>query len=132
MRRLIWLILVGLAMSGGFAGLGSLQNGVNQKKLGELLGGIFSKASHRSDPTAPPPPRGNDTIRIATFNIRVFGETKLNDTEAMQAIVAILRNFDLIAIQEVRAISQDVVPHLVALLNSDGKSHYDYAIGPRL
>jgi len=47
-------------------------------------------------------------------------------------IVAILKNFDLIAIQEVRAVSQDVVPQLAALLNADGKYHYDYAIGPRL
>lgn len=132
MRRLLWLILVGLATFGGFAGWGSLQNGFDQKKLGGFLSGIFSNVSRNQDPTAPPPPRGNDTIRIATFNIRVFGENKLNDADAMQAIVAILRNFDLIAIQEVRAVSQDVVPHLVALLNADGKSHYDYAIGPRL
>jgi endonuclease/exonuclease/phosphatase family metal-dependent hydrolase len=132
MRRLFWLVLIGIALSGGFAGLGGLQNGFDQKKLGSLLSGIFSNASKRQDPTAPPPPRGSDTIRIATFNIRVFGEAKLNDAEAMLAIVAILRNFDLIAIQEVRAISQDIVPQLVALLNADGKSHYDYAVGPRL
>jgi deoxyribonuclease-1-like protein len=78
-----------------------------------------------------PPARGNDTIRIATFNIQVFGESKLNDPEAMQVIVAILRNFDLIAIQEVRSVSQDVLPQLMALLNADGH-RYDYALGPRL
>jgi deoxyribonuclease-1-like protein len=82
--------------------------------------------------TLPPPPRGNDTIRIASFNLCVFGEAKLNDQEALRTIVAILKNFDLIAIQEVRAVSQDVVPQLVALLNADGAYRYDYALGPRL
>src|SRR5204862_4197063 len=82
--------------------------------------------------TQPPPPRGNQTIRIATFNIQVFGESKLNEPEVMQTIVAILKNFDLIAIQEVRSITQALLPHLIALLNAEGKYHYDYAIGPRL
>lgn len=132
MKRLAWLVMLGVALSGGFAGWGTLQKGINQKKLGELLSGLFKTAATSTDPTAPPPPRGNDSIRIATFNVRVFGESKLNDAEAMRAIVAIIKNFDLVAIQEVRAISQDVVPQLVNLLNADGRSHYDYAIGPRL
>src|SRR5262245_49506328 len=70
--------------------------------------------------TQPPPPRGNEAIRIASFNIQVFGETKVNNPEVMQVIVAILRNFDLIAIQEVRSISPDVLPQLIGLLNADG------------
>jgi len=82
--------------------------------------------------TQPPPARGNKTIRIATFNIQVFGEAKLNDAEVMQSIVTILKNFDLIAIQEVRAVTQDIMPHLIGLLNADGRYQYDYAIGPRL
>ena len=50
----------------------------------------------------------------------------------MDTIVSILQNFDLIAIQEVRSVSQDVLPRLVAMLNAGGKYQYDYAIGPRL
>jgi endonuclease/exonuclease/phosphatase family metal-dependent hydrolase len=82
--------------------------------------------------TRPPPPRGNETIRVATFNIQVFGESKLNDPEVMQIIVTILKNFDLIAIQEVRSVSQDVLPQLIELLNADRQYRYDYALGPRL
>ena len=40
-------------------------------------------------------------------------------------------NFDLIAIQEVRSVAQDIMPHLIEMLNADGHQ-YDYAIGPRL
>jgi deoxyribonuclease-1-like protein len=79
-----------------------------------------------------PPPRRGETIRIASWNIQVFGESKLSDPKAMQTIVSVLRNFDCIAIQEIRAQSQDVLPQLVALLNEGGQFHYDYVIGPRL
>lgn len=129
MKRLFSLLVMGVAL---FAGWGFFQGGLNQQKLAELLGGLVTNASGGANANAPPPPRGNETIRVATFNIQVFGEAKLADPEAMQAIVAILRNFDLIAIQEIRAASQDILPQLVALLNAGGQFRYDYAIGPRL
>jgi len=78
------------------------------------------------------PPRLGETIRVATWNIQAFGEAKLQDPAAMNIIVQVLRNFDVIAIQEVRAISQDVVPELVNQLNAGGQHHYDYVLGPRL
>ncbi len=131
MKRMIWLALVGLALWAGYQGFGTLQKGSGSGKLREILSSILSSGPPTTTVGAPPP-RGNDTIRIATFNIRVFGESKLNDPQAMQAIVAILRNFDLVAIQEVRAVSQDILPQLIAHLNAGGKYHYDYAIGPRL
>src|SRR5262249_48061864 len=121
-----------LAVVAVTVGWGALQNGFDRKKLAELVSGWLAGAPQGQPSSAPPPPRGNETIRVATFNIQVFGEAKLNDPEAVRTIVAILKNFDLIAIQEVRAVSQDVVPQLVVLLNADGKFHYDYAIGPRL
>jgi len=129
MKRLIWMVLAAVAAMFGW---GIFKNGFDQKKLGELFSGVLSNIPQTQTSSSPPPPRGNDTIRIATFNIQVFGENKLNDPEVMRTIVAILKNFDLIAIQEVRAVSQEVLPQLVAMLNADGKFHYDYALGPRL
>jgi endonuclease/exonuclease/phosphatase family metal-dependent hydrolase len=86
----------------------------------------------RATSTGPIPARQTDTIRVATWNIQTFGEAKLQDPLAMNVIVEVLRNFDVIAIQEVRAQSQEVVPQLVAMLNAGGQHHYDYVIGPRL
>src|SRR5262245_26823058 len=124
MRRLSSLILaVAAAACGWFVLQQSQTGGLTGISLTGLLGGSTS--------TAPPPARVGDTIRIATFNIQVFGESKLNDHEAMRIIVAILKNFDVIAIQEVRSVSQDILPQLMAQLNADGR-YYDYAIGPRL
>jgi endonuclease/exonuclease/phosphatase family metal-dependent hydrolase len=93
------------------------------------LGGIGGTTSLT---TGLPPPRGAESIRIATWNIQVFGEAKLADPAAMRVIVETIKNFDLVAIQEIRAQSQDIVPQLVAMLNADGKYQYDYVIGPRL
>ena len=124
MKRLTsFAIAVVAALFGWFVLQQAQNHGFKGFSLPGLLGGATS--------TDPPPARAGDTIRIASFNIQVFGESKLNDNDAMQAIVAILRNFDVIAVQEVRAVSQDILPQLMALLNADGR-HYDYAIGPRL
>jgi deoxyribonuclease-1-like protein len=125
MKRLSSLVMAALAAAVGWFLLQQYQSG----GLAKLpIPGLSLSPTANS----PPPSRGNDTIRVATFNIQVFGESKLNDPEAMRVIVAILQSFDLIAIQEVRAVSQDILPQLTMLLNADGRYQYDYAIGPRL
>ena len=48
----------------------------------------------------------------------------------MDIIVRAIRQFDVVAIQEVRAQQQDVVPRLVELLNVGGR-RYSYVLGPR-
>lgn len=47
------------------------------------------------------PDRLEGTIRIATFNIRIFSNASRDDCE-LAYIAAIVRNFDLLAIQELR------------------------------
>jgi len=73
----------------------------------------------------------NDTIRIASFNIQVFGTTKANKAHVMEYLARIIREFDVVAIQEIRSKDQDIVPRLVELTNTTDR-HYDYVIGPRL
>jgi endonuclease/exonuclease/phosphatase family metal-dependent hydrolase len=70
-------------------------------------------------------------IRVASFNIQVFGEEKLTKPHVMDILARIVRRFDVVAIQEVRAKSQDVLPEFVNLINANG-GHYDFVIGPRL
>lgn len=125
MKSLSKLVMAALAAGVGWFLLQQMQSG-------GLAGIKVPGLNVGTTPTAAPPTRGNDTIRIASFNIQVFGESKLNDPAAMPVIVEILKQFDLVAIQEVRAVSQDILPQLIELLNADGKFRYDYAIGPRL
>jgi hypothetical protein len=77
------------------------------------------------------PVRTNQTILIASFNIQVFGESKMKDPWVMERIVHILRQFDIVAIQEVRATNQSLIPRLIEMVNAQG-AKYDYVLGPRL
>ena len=79
----------------------------------------------------PPSVQPGETISIATFNIQVFGTSKLQNTVVMQRLVHIVRQLDLVAIQEVRSTDDGVIPSFVQMINSDG-SRYHYVIGPRL
>jgi deoxyribonuclease-1-like protein len=74
---------------------------------------------------------GGTAIRIASFNIQVFGESKLDKPAVVETLAEIVRNFDVVAIQEVRAASQDAMLRFVEAVNAKG-AKYDYVIGPRL
>jgi endonuclease/exonuclease/phosphatase family metal-dependent hydrolase len=80
-----------------------------------------------------PPPSGkpNDAVLIASFNIQVFGESKLAKPQVVDVLTRVVRRFDIVAVQEVRAKSDSIVPTFVAAINADG-SRYQYVIGPRL
>ncbi len=72
-----------------------------------------------------------DTIVIASFNIQVFGNSKLGKSWVVEVLAQIVRQFDIVAIQEVRSKDDRLLPDFVAAINSDG-SQYNYLIGPRL
>lgn len=81
--------------------------------------------------SAPPVERSGTTVRVASFNIQVFGEKKLANREVVDVLARVIRYFDVVAVQEIRDASDDLLPRFLALVNADG-SHYDYVIGPRL
>lgn len=74
--------------------------------------------------------RQSGGLRIASFNIQVFGEKKIADPRVRSLLAEVARRFDIIAIQEVRA-KQDVLPQFVDAINATGR-HYSHVIGPRL
>ena len=49
----------------------------------------------------------------------------------MQVLAETVRKFDLVAIQEVRSTTDDILPRFLELINTTGR-HYDFVIGPRL
>ena len=68
---------------------------------------------------------------MASFNIQVFGISKLGKPRVMNLLTDVVRRFDVVAIQEIRAQSNDILPRFVDQLNANGR-HYDFVIGPRL
>jgi len=99
------------------------------------------ESAERSAPPASSPTSGpagpsqaaapGDTIKIASFNIQVFGESKLAKPHVVEVLADVVRRFDVVAVQEVRAKDQSVVPRFLERVNAGG-ARYDYVIGPRL
>ncbi|PHR93881.1 MAG: endonuclease/exonuclease/phosphatase [Blastopirellula sp.] len=77
------------------------------------------------------PAQATDQLRVATFNIQVFGQSKMKKPEAMKTIVDVVRRFDVIAIQELRSKEQNVIPQFVQMINAEG-ANYEAIVGPRL
>lgn len=72
-----------------------------------------------------------DTIKIASFNIQIFGQTKASKQEVMDILAQIIREFDIVAIQEIRDISGTAIIALKDEVNADGRA-YDVLVGPRV
>ncbi|MCH5373660.1 MAG: endonuclease/exonuclease/phosphatase family protein, partial [Planctomycetes bacterium] len=90
-----------------------------------------TRAEGSSNASSSPPIRTDGTIRVASFNIQVLGSSKANKAHVMDILARIVREFDIVAIQEIRASDQDVIPSFVDSINTTGR-YYDYVIGPRL
>jgi len=71
------------------------------------------------------------SIKIASFNIQIFGQTKISKPEIMDIISRIIRRYDVVAIQEVRSKEQNVIPTLLSYVNN-ANTNYDYIISQRL
>ena len=78
-----------------------------------------------------PAMRAGETILIGSYNIQVFGSSKLAKPEVMQCLVQVVRQMDLVAIQEVRSKDDNIIPSFVNMINADGH-RYQHVIGPRL
>jgi len=72
-----------------------------------------------------------DYITVASFNIQIFGQTKISKPEIMDVISRIIKRYDVVAIQEVRSEEQNVIPTLLSYVN-DANTSYDYIISQRL
>jgi len=72
-----------------------------------------------------------DTITIASWNLKNFGQTKLNDPDRIDIIVDVIKKFDIIAIQEVQDVSLRLPGALLEKINSDGVN-YNYVASNRV
>jgi len=80
--------------------------------------------------TAPEPVAlnsNNNTLRVASFNLQIFGETKATKSDVMAIYTEIMSRYDIIAVQEIRDTQSNAINQLVASLPG-----YKYVIGPRL
>ncbi len=67
---------------------------------------------------------GNEReITIASWNLKNFGQTKLNDSARIDVIVSVLKKYDIIAIQEVQDVSLALPAELIAKINASGENY---------
>ena len=73
----------------------------------------------------------DETIRIASFNIQVFGQSKAGKPEVMDILAEIIRRYDIVAIQEIRNKPGTAIIALLNEVNKNGSS-YQVITGPRV
>jgi deoxyribonuclease-1-like protein len=74
----------------------------------------------------------NSTIKVGAFNLQAFGTTKASKPEVMSVLSKIIRNYDVIAVEEIRDSSQTALPKLKETVNSVEGPQYDYVVSERL
>ena len=97
------------------------------KTSGEQGSGLSGGGTSFSEGSA----HRKDSIKIASFNIQVFGTSKSNKPDVMAKLANIVRRFDVVAIQEIRSKNQDIIPQFVNLINATGRK-YSFAISERI
>ena len=137
---LVWMFLSG----GGLNQLAAPSNPAAPQQAGAWNAGgglTFPSATQTGQQTAPPtaqqastvvaPPSGvGPTIRIASFNIRDFGKAKAEREEVILTLADIVRQFHVVAIQEVSSsLDRHFIPNFVQLINQSGR-RYDAIVGP--
>ncbi|MDD3322384.1 MAG: endonuclease/exonuclease/phosphatase family protein [Paludibacter sp.] len=74
----------------------------------------------------------NDKIlNIATFNIQNLGKSKLSKPEIMDTLVAIVRYFDIVAVQEISDVTNQTADKFLELINNNESIKYQMACSNR-
>ncbi len=71
------------------------------------------------------------TIKVAAFNIQVFGRAKRSKPEVMEVLADVAREFDVMLVQEIRDSSGETAPAYLDHINGGGES-YAYVESVRL
>jgi endonuclease/exonuclease/phosphatase family metal-dependent hydrolase len=72
------------------------------------------------------------TAKIAAFNIQIFGKTKSDKPEVMVVLTNIVREFDIVLIQEIRDATEQTIPNFIQQINQANGVLYSYIESPRL
>ena len=107
--------------------LGSIVFIYNQGYLDPLLG-----PTEPASPSGLEQPPADDTITIAAFNIQILGKTKREKTEVMDVLARIVREFDVVLVQEIRDASETTAPMFLDIINALDGPEYAFIRSERL
>ena len=72
-----------------------------------------------------------DTIRLATFNIRTFGVTKMGKAEVVTELVEIFDRYDMVTVQEIKDINQEVPYRFLDELRNGSSNEWEMLLSER-
>jgi deoxyribonuclease-1-like protein len=72
------------------------------------------------------------TAKIAAFNIQVFGRAKRQKEDVMAILTKIVREFDIVLVQEIRDSSEETAPSFLQRINEMEGPKYYYIRSERL
>ena len=67
----------------------------------------------------------SEVARIATFNIKTFGKTKMSNLEVIDILVDTVLQYDMVSVQEIRDIDQNVPYQFLAAINNQSNNTWD-------
>jgi len=73
-----------------------------------------------------------ETVKIAAFNVQIFGEAKSQKGDVMTVLTKIVREFDIVLIQEIRDASGQTIPNFVEKINQLEGPDYSFINSERL
>ena len=73
----------------------------------------------------------SEVARIATFNIKVFGKTKMGKPDVVTQLVDTVLQYDLVAIQEIKDIDETVPHNFLAKLNNASGNFWNMSLSVR-
>jgi deoxyribonuclease-1-like protein len=82
-------------------------------------------------PSAPIESAATAPLRLATFNLHIFGPTKASRPAWLADVAAIIRRYDLVAVQEIIDVSGRAPARLLDAINETGDPVYEIALSPR-
>jgi len=132
MQKLLYLVLLIASATGGWyffthyriEGLDHF--GVKPRADGDSRG---TSGDAGAEPDQSPFQSRGSTIRIATFNPGPLDQNKLSRRHVLGYLVEVIRQFDVVALQDIRARNQGAIVQLVEEVNAKGQD-YDFAVSP--
>ena len=73
----------------------------------------------------------DDTVRLATFNIRTFGVTKMGKPEVVSELVEIFDRYDAVTVQEIKDINQEVPYRFLDELKNGSSEDWEMLLSER-
>jgi endonuclease/exonuclease/phosphatase family metal-dependent hydrolase len=83
-----------------------------------------------SSPLSPSP--NVNTLKIGSFNVQVFGKSKMEKTNVVKVLLNVLQRWDLVLVQEVRDSSGTAIQDLHDQLNTASGNKYSLFLSERL